>query len=500
MKKLIAYDLGTGGIKASLFTQEGSQLAESFIQYDTLFPHPKWVEQRPEDWWAGVCSSTKILLEKSGADPKDIAAVALSGHSMVAVPIDKNGELITPEVPIWCDMRADDVTQDFFGKTNYENWYLTTGNGDPAECYAVSKLMWMKKHTPEVYDKTVKVLGSKDYVNYKFTGNMVTDPSYASGLGVFNLCKWDYEKDFIDAAEIKDIFPEIIPSDAVVGKITKKAANETGLTEGTPVACGGVDNMCMALGATGIEEGRVYTSLGSSSWIAVTSQNPIVDAKTFPFVFAHVKKGYFTSAVSIFSAGNSYRWVRDNLCRDLDSNTAAYDLMNKMAENVPIGSNGVMFNPTLAGGSLQEYSVNTKGAFTGITLATTREDMVRATLEGISMALRKVMDILARSTELKGEMLICGGGSKSALWRDIFANVYNMPILKTNIDQNCASLGAAAIAANACGLWKDYDIIPSLHTREDLIYPDAENVKKYEKVLEDFDKMNRHLAALADSI
>lgn len=499
--KLIAYDLGTGGIKASLFDVDGNSLAEVFQQYETFFPKDKFTEQRPMDWWAGVCHATHLLLEQSGCLAEEIACAALSGHSLVAVPLDKTGKLLLEQVPIWCDMRAEDQIPEFFKDLSYEDWYTTTGNGDPEECYTILKLMWMRQHQPDIFDQTHKILGSKDFINYKLTGTICTDPSYASGFGVFNLLNWDYEDRFFKAAKIsREIFPEIRPSDSVIGYVTKIAAEECGLCEGTPVACGAVDNTCMALGARGLDEGVAYTSLGSSSWIAVTSQKPVTDLKTRPFVFAHAKKGYYTSAVSIFSAGNSFRWVRDRLLMDHPDDTETYDIMNQMAEAAPPGANGILFNPSLAGGSAQEPSPNLNGSFMGITLGNTREDLIRASMEGVAMALRKTLDILLSQTAVSGEMLLCGGCSKSAVWRRIFADIYNMPVIKTNIDQDAASLGAAALAANACGLWNGYDRIPSIHKIEDHLEPVPENAAFYEKLLEIYDEWTQTLARLGDKM
>ena len=498
MKKLIAYDLGTGGIKASLFTDKGESLADVFIQYETLFPEERFMEQQPMEWWEHVCTATGQLLKRTAVNAADIAGVALSGHSLVAVPIAGDGSLMLSRVPIWCDMRAAKEAEELFRVLDYDEWYLTTGNGDPAECYTVTKLMWMKKHQPDIYQNMNKFLGSKDFINYMLTGRLCTDPSYASGFGVFNLKEWRYEPDFIRAAGLReDIFPEICPSDAIIGTVTEEAARLTGLAKGTPVACGAVDNTCMALGARGLKEGVAYTSLGSSSWIAVTSSAPIVDRVTKPFVFAHAKKGYYTSAVSIFSAGNSLRWIRDHLCRDLKNDTDAYDLMNQMVETVPAGSNGVMFNPTLAGGSAQEPSPDLKGGFMGLSLSTAREDLVRAAMEGIAMALRCTLDILLAQTQITGEMLICGGGSKSAVWRQIFADIYNLPVLKTNIDQNAASLGAAALAANACGLWDGYDAIAGIHITESVTQPDPAANHLYEQLLPVYQKWTQQLAELS---
>ena len=494
---IIAYDLGTGGIKASLFNGEGMSLADSFIPYPTYYPHERRHEQRPLDWWDGVCRSTRILLEQTRTDPEAIACIALSGHSLVVAPLDREGRLLAEQVPIWSDTRATDCVGDFFAGLTYDDWYMTTGNGDPTECYSILKLMWMKKHQPELFSRTDRVLGSKDFINYRLTGVMCTDPSYASGFGVFNLLKWDYEDRFFEAAGIpREIFPEIVPSDAIIGHVTAEAAAETGLAEGTPVACGAVDNTCMALGARGLREGGVYTSLGSSSWIAVTSQKPVLDLQTKPFIFAHVQKGYYTSAVSIFSAGNSFRWIRDTLCKDHPD----YHHMNELAAAVPPGSNGVLFNPTLAGGSTQEPSPYLQGGFMGLTLATTQADLIRAAMEGVAMALRETLDILKTIVPMENEMLICGGGSKSRLWMQIFADIFEMNIIKTNIDQNTASLGAAALAANAVGLWKGYDRIEALHRMESITEPDLSHVKIYTYLQPVFRKWTAGLAELGNEM
>lgn len=256
----------------------------------------------------------------------------------------------------------------------------------------------------------------------------------------------------------------------------------------------------MALGARGLKEGVAYTSLGSSSWIAVTSKKPIVDIKTRPFVFAHAKKGYYTSAVSIFSAGNSFRWIRDRILQDYPNDTDTYEIMNRMAESVSPGSGGVLFNPTLAGGSAQEPSANLCGGFMGLKLGTTREELVRATMEGVAMALRKTLDILLEQVDIREEMLLCGGCSKSAIWRRIFADVYNMPVIKTNIDQDAASLGAAALAANACGLWDGYEMIHKIHKVEDSLTPNPENAAYYEKLLDIYSEWTETLAKLGDKM
>jgi xylulokinase len=497
MEKILAYDLGTGGIKASLFDAQGVSVASSFIQYDTYYPFDKFHEQRPMDWWKGVCESTKILLGKSGVPAKEIQGVAVSGASLVSVPIGVDGSSLLEKVPIWSDTRATDQREKLFHIIPYKDWYMTTGNGFPAECYSVFKLMWMRVNMPDIFAKTVKVLGTKDFINYLFTGEMYTDYSYASGTGMYELKNARYCDAFINAANIpKEILPQIVSSHTMVGRIRQAAAAATGLVEGTPVLCGGVDNACMALGAKGIQEGRIYTSLGSSSWIAITSSQPILDVDRHPFVFAHIIEGMFTSALSIFSAGNSLRWVRDNICRSGES----YKPLDELAAKVPVGSNGILFNPSLAGGTAQDKSINIRGAFMGLSLGNTYADIVRATMEGIALNLRLSLDGLRQYCRVDEEMLFCGGGSKSDLWRQIFADIYNMDIVKTNIDQDAASLGAAAIAAKGCGLWQDYNLIDQIHQVQSIKRPVKENVVRYEQLLKIFEDAADKLADIGDSM
>lgn len=494
----ITYDLGTGGVKASLYDEKLNTLAKSFIEYPTYYPKNNFFEQKPSDWWNGVIQSTKVLLEKAGVPAREIACLALSGHSCVAVPVGAEKQLLTETVPIWSDTRAASQVLEFFSRVDEEKWYMTTGNGFPAACYAIFKLMWLKQEHPEVYRQIYKVVGSKDYINMMLTGEIRTDHSYASSSGVYDLMKRRMCPDLIEASELSaEMFPNIVPSHTIIGHVTPEAAAATGLEAGTAVACGGVDNACMAMGAVGAEEGAVYMSLGSSSWIPVNSTKPILDVKTKPYVFAHIDENMFTSAYSIFAGGSSYRWARETFCKDLDDKTV-YQEMDQLASVSPIGSNGILFNPSLAGGTSQDKSVNIRGAFIGLHLGTTREDIIRATLEGIALNLKISYNLLIKHVSLSDHMLFCGGGSKSRVWMQMFADIFGIEIIKTNIDQDAASLGAAAICARAMNLWSDYAPLPALHAVELRCLPDPENNKKYEKIFPVFKHICDAVADLGD--
>lgn len=503
---VIAYDLGTGGNKASLYNQDGECLASTFVPYVTFYPQPGWHEQHPADWWTAVVKSTKQLLAATGVEKQAIVCCGISGHSLGAVPLDKQGNVLRQGTPIWSDARAVEQTKHFFENVAEEQWYYTTGNGFPAPLYTVFKILWYRDHEPQMFSKIDKVIGTKDYINYKLTGRIATDYSYASGTGVYDLLKWGYSDQLIQASKLpRSLFPEIVPSTEVLGELTAEAAQILELPQSVKVVAGGVDNSCMALGARNIEDGRVYNSLGSSSWIPVCSSKPLLDARTRPYVFTHVIPGLFTSALSIFSSGTSFQWVRDQLCQNLVDQAAnegksAYDLMFSLAEQSPVGAHKLLFNPSLGGGTSLDDSLHIRGAFLGLDLGHTQADIIRAAMEGIAMGLRLALDELRKLTRLDDQLLVVGGGSQNALWRQIYADVYNMEIIKTNIDQQAAALGAAAVAAVGAGLWSDFTRIDNIHQIESITKPIPEHTKIYEQLLPIFIQAGAYQSKLGDML
>jgi xylulokinase len=503
-RAIIAYDLGTGGAKASLYDVEGTCMASTFVSYETLYPDSGWHEQRPSDWWDAIVTSTRELLSGKGVRAADVDCLAISGQSLAMIPVDHKGDALRESIPIWSDTRPAAQTASFFSKADRTRWYMTTGNGFPAECYTVFKMMWLRDNEPEVFSRTHLVLGSKDYINLRLTGNALTDYSYASGSGVYDLLGWKYDPELIRASGLSEtLFPRIVPSTTIVGTLTGQAARDLGLSPQVKVACGGVDNSCMALGARNTAEGRVYTSLGSSSWIAVSSSKPVLDPKARPYVFTHVVPGLYTSAVSIFAGGSSFRWIRDAVLGGEDTlrgatGRDAYVYMNELAATSPVGAHRLLFNPSLAGGSSQEPSPHIRGSFAGIDLRHTRGDLVRAGMEGIALNLGAVLDVLRHFVPLASQMLMVGGGSKSELWRQIFADVYRMDCVKTNVDQDAGSLGAAAVAAVGAGLWKDFSQVDRVHRVQDVRKPVARNVEAYRRLQPAFEMSRRHQAELGE--
>jgi xylulokinase len=505
-QKIISFDLGTGGNKAVLYDVDGNCLASAFVPYTTQYPQVGWHEQQPLDWWNAVVVSTRTLLETSRVDKNDIVCIGIYGHSLGAVPVDQDGSLLREDTPIWSDIRAENEAAEFFTRVDPDDWYLTTCNGFPAACYTIFKVMWYQRHEPRMWKKVHKILGAKDYINYRLTGKCAIDHSYASGTGIYDLKQWKYSSEYIAASGIPEqVWPDIVPSTFILGTLTPGVARLLGLSDQVQVVCGGVDNSGMALGARNSQEGRVYISLGSSAWIAVSSGQPVLDRKYKPYVFTHVVPGLFTSAVGIFSAGTSFAWVKDNICPDLVAEADAgdkdvYDLMNRVAEKAPVGSHKLLFNPSLAGGTLQDASVHLRGVYLGLDFKHGKPELIRAAMEGIAMNLRLRLDLLRKYTHLEDGILFVGGGARSRFYLSICADVFNTRILKTNIDQEAAALGVAAIAVVGCGLWSNFEKIDAIHNIIEVVEPNVDNNSKYEKLLPVFKRATEYQARISDAL
>jgi len=505
MKYLIAYDMGTGGLKSSIFNENGVSVASSFRQCETYYPALNFREQKPEEWWSIFKEGTRELLSKVSINKNDIVAAACSGHSLGIVPIDKNGRLLAEDVPIWSDARADKQAKDVFSRLDEKEWYQKTGNGFPPHLYSAFKILWFKENRPEIYRAADKFIGTKDFLNLRLTGVTGTDYSYASGSGVYDLLKCGYDHDLIKAFGLDEgIFPGLFESSQIIGKVKSDIAAELGLPENLLVAAGGVDNSCMAAGAGCVENGMVYTSLGTSSWIALSSDKPVLNYETKPYVFGGLSKGMYTSALSIFSGGNTYRWVRNTLCPDLtetekQTGLDSYKTMDTLAAKSPAGANGLFFVPTLAGGASMDKSPNARGSITGLDLKHTRSDIIRAAMEGVCLGLRIALDELRSNVKLQDKMLIVGGGSKSPFWRQLFADIYGMEITESAAGENAGSLGAMACAAIGAGIWKDYKPLIGLNKPVSAIKANEENRAFYsEKIYPKFRKLNSYMSEFAE--
>lgn len=487
----LAIDLGTGGCKVSLWSPDGVSLAATDVEYATRHSGPGRREQRPEDWWIGVIDAVRRLHDLHPTIAKRVAGIALSGQSLGVVRIDAQGELIAESVPIWSDTRG--ATERVFSEVHEEDWYLRTGNGFGAEHYPIFKLETIRTEDPGGWRSTAAVLGSKDWMNLRLTGVVATDHSMASGSGAYSLASGDYDPELLAAAGLSsDLFPEARESTEMLGGLLPDAANELGLLAGTPVFCGAVDNAAMALGSRGTSEGRLYASLGSSSWITVTSSEAVVDAHARPFVFRHAIPGLYISALSTFSSGTSLTW--------LGALVAPEDTVEEFiarAETSAPGARGVTFLPTLAGGTPLEGGPGMRGSFTGLELGTTSADLARAALEGIAFAMGRSHDLMRDLSGSKQDLFVSGGGSRSDSWNQIYADALSCALVRSNVDHHAATLGAAALVFAGTGIWRSLAEVDRAHTELDRVEPTAEGTDALRIPRARFDAAMRALAQMS---
>ena len=447
----LAFDLGTGGCKAALVDLEARVVATAFVAYPTSYPAPGRHEQRPDDWWDAVARSAREVLTLDGGRHR-VVAVGISGQSLALVPVDGSGAALLDAVPIWSDIRGEDAAAAYFGSGDGDAaWYLRTGNGFPRGMYTVFKAAWLRAAHPDVAARTALVLGSKDWVNARLTGVALTDPSYASGSGAYDLATRRMLPDVLAGLDVPaGWWPAIVPSREVVGHVTAPAAAATGIPAGVPVVAGGVDNACMALGAGLDRPGEAYISLGSSNWVTVAGESPVLDAVTRPFVFDHVLPGLTISALSTFGGGSSLTWLAGTLGRGDD-----LDALLDEAAAAPVGARGLTCVPTLAGGTVAEGGPAVRGALLGLDLGHTHGDLARAVVEGIGFSLAGAARAILADAPSAAEITATGGGARGGLLLQVLADLLGRPVVRPEAAQHCAALGAAALALIGTGAWAD---------------------------------------------
>jgi len=498
---ILAHDLGTSGNKATLFTAEGQLVASRTCGYPTQFFHGNWAEQSPDDWWRAVCTTSQQLL--SGVDPRRIACVALSGQMMGCTPVDRQGRALRPSI-LYCDQRAEAQAGRLLKRIDPAEFYAIVGHR-ASPSYSLEKLMWIRDNQPEIYRQTHKTLCAKDYVNFQLTGQLATDYSDASGTNAFDLTRFCWSERILELAEVDaGMFPDAGPSASILGTITSRAAEATGLRSGTPVAVGGGDGSCAGVGVGCVRPGSAYNYLGSSSWIALTTLEPIVDPLRRTMNWAHCVPGCLHPSGSMQAAGSSFQWLKETICtseaRDAQSSGQdVYELIQQAIDRSAPGAGGLLFLPYLLGERSPRWNPKAKGAFVGLTLATRREDVCRAVLEGITMNLGMIVNIFRQHVPIDAITAI-GGGAKGAVWRQIMADIYDCPVARPNYLEEATSMGAAIVGGVAAGLFADFDVIDRFLRIEDVVHPNPANQAVYRRLMPIFEKCYQGLVEVYEDL
>ena len=498
---ILAHDLGTSGNKATLFDESGLLIASRTAAYPTNYAAGNRAEQNPLHWWKAIVDTTQAMLQI--VKPSEIASVALSGQMMGCLCVDKNGNPLRPHM-LYCDQRSQKEEAVLTEKIDPARFYEITGHRISAS-YSIEKLMWIKENEPELFAQTDKMLNAKDYINFRLCGTLATDPSDASGTNAYDLNKWQWSEEIIETAGLDlSLFPEVRSSIDVIGEITTQAARETGLKVGTPVVCGGGDGSCAGVGVGCIAPGNAYNYLGSSSWVALTVDKPIVDPQRRTMNWAHVVPGMLHPSGTMQAAGSSFNWMIKELCQNeqslaTQSGGSVFDLIDQQIASSPIGANKLLFLPYMLGERTPRWNVDAKGAFVGLTLGHKHADMLRAVMEGITLNLGFIVNIFRQHVPID-QVTVIGGCAQNAIWRQMMADIYQAEIRVPNYLEEATSMGAAILAGIGAGVFKDFSVIDRFVRIDKTVQPIAENVKKYEQWMPVFDQAYHSLCSLYSDI
>ena len=483
---LLAHDLGTTGNKATLFdVDEGAVAVSTFEPYPTFYPQAGWAEQDPADWQRAIWDCTRRLIAQAGIAPGAIAAVSFSGHMQGALLVDRQGAPLGRAI-IWADQRAT-AQADFIGSVcGAEAVYRLTGQR-LSPTYTAPKVLWVKEHLPAAYGQAHKVLQSKDYAAFLLTGEFGTDDSDASATLLFDLTERRWASQTMAALGLKaDLFPEVHASTAVLGHVTPSAAALSGLLAGTPVVIGGGDGACATVGAGSVREGEAYAYLGSSSWIAVSTRRPIFDPQQRTFTLAHLMPGFCFPLGTMQSAGGSYAWLERLLHPGGEGQGLA--ALDALAANVPAGAGGLLFLPYLMGERSPYWNPLARGAFVGLAMPHGQAEAARAVLEGVALNLRLILNALRAQDVQISRLLLIGGGAKSAVWRQILADVLDLPVWLPSLTMEATALGAIVAGGVGVGLFADFSVMDRLISLREAEHPDLTRRAHYAALLDLFEQ------------
>ena len=483
MRYLIGIDLGTSGTKTVLFDETGRAVADSTVEYPLYQPQNGWAEQDPNQWWDACVTTIKDVVSGAGINAKDIAGIGLSGQMHGLVMLDGNGEVLRRSI-IWCDGRTVSECAEITETIGAQRLIEITAN--PALTgFTAGKILWVRKHEPDIYAKCRHILLPKDYLRYKLTGIFATEVSDAAGMNLLDVPKRDWSGEVLDKLGIdRALLADMHESVDITGGVTPETANLTGLRAGTPVVGGAGDNAAAAVGTGVVETGRAFTTIGTSGVIFAHADTVSIDPQGRVHTFCSAVPGKWTVMSCTLAAGGSLQWFRNNFCQ-AEIEAAAlmeadpYELMTTQAMNVPIGANRLLFLPYLMGERSPLLDPNARGVFFGLSGMHTRRDMLRAVLEGVTYSQRACLDVLREMGVPFSEMLATGGGGRSPLWRQMLADNYDCPVVTVDNKEGPA-LGVAILAGVGTGL---YPSVPDA-CRKILKFkppqaPIAENVKAY---------------------
>lgn len=493
MSYILGIDIGTSGTKTVLFSENGTPISSATFEYPLYTPQNGYAEQEPLDWWNATVNGIKSVIADSNIVASEIKGIGLSGQMHGLVMLDSDNNVIRKSI-IWCDQRTGAEVKEITEKVGAERIIEITAN--PAITgFTAAKILWVKNNEPENYEKTRHILLPKDYIRFMLTGEFATEVSDASGMQLLDIPKRDWSDEVLSKLEIdKNLLAKVYESPEITGTVTQKVADLTGLAKGTPVVGGAGDNAAAAVGTGVVEDGKAFTTIGSSGVVFAHTSEIAIDPKGRVHTFCcAVPNAWHVMGVTQ-SAGLSLKWFRDNLAWG-EMETAfhmgvdPYYLMDKQADRVPIGANRLLYLPYLNGERTPHLDPNARGVFFGLSTIHKKADMLRAVMEGVSYSLRDCVEVMAEMGIDVNDMMATGGGGSSPLWRQMLADLYSCQV-KTTLNKEGPALGVALLAAVGAGI---YSSVPE--ACHEVIKPDKiqepieENSKEYDKIYRMYTKL-----------
>jgi len=498
---LMGIDVGTQSTRVALLGLEGRAVASASTPQEMMTPMPGWAEQDPDVWWRNVLDNIHKAMEQAGATPDEVLAVGVCGQMHAPVPLGTDGKLLSHGVQLWCDKRSAELVDEFKVGPHVEAAMRLAGS-PPVPNWLGFNIKWLKVHEPDLYEKTCKFVLSKDYINYHLTGEIATDWSEASGSFLMDAKTKTWSPELGGYLELDiDKLPDVRASSDVVGTITAEAAELTGLAEGTPVAVGAGDMLCMLISSGLTKPGRASDITGTASIISVYVEEPVLDPRLMNL--HHAMPGWIPFGISD-SGGGALKWFKDELCQAevaeaKRSGKDVYDILNPKAAAVEPGSEGLLFFPYLMG----ERSLGTpfaRGVFFGLTPRTGMGAMVRAIMEGATFELRRTLEIVEDAGNTVHKVYTIGGGARSDLWSQIKADIYKKPVYTFKASEG-GILGSAILAGVGVGVYADVRAGAEQCLRvKKAFQPDLSTVTRYDYLYELFQEVHDRLQEPFDKL
>ena len=417
-------------------------------------PQPGWAEQDPGDWWRACGLAVKKALEKSGVRGEEIACVGFSGQMHGAVLLDAAGEVVRPAL-IWCDQRTEKQSRELSEKFGTDRLIQLTSN-PPLTNFTLTKLLWVRENEPEIWSRVRHIMLPKDYVRFLLTGERAIDQADASGTLLLDVAKRTWSAEVLSGTGIeKDFLPALYESPEICGELNAQGAAATGLKIGTPVVAGAGDQAAGAVGMGIVRAGVVSATIGTSGVVFAATDRPALDPRGRLHTFCHAIPGRWHVMGVTQAAGLSLRWFRDafGIASGGQASTASgsttrdpYEFLSEEAGAAPPGAEGLLWAPYLMGERTPHLDPNARGALVGIVPSHRRAHILRAILEGVAFSLKDSFSIFDEMKVPVTTIRLGGGGARSALWRQIQADVYAHEVELVEAEEG-AAYGAAILAA-----------------------------------------------------